>query len=390
MPRSPLRLLALISLGVAACRCAPEPAPAPAPPPRAYVPKAKCPLPPDAAAKVGDEPANPDLRFEAAMRAFDAAWEAKRDDEALACAQEASRLAPDEPHPHLDRAMALDVLGATHEAHLAFGRAHALDPDNPEIVREFGDFLFRDGSGDALETAAALARRGREGAEDRSLGAELAALEAACLSALGRPAEALVAAETALALDEQQPEGHVERGVALFELLRFDDAAQALAAARGHAPEDARAHHFSGLVAERLGRADEAARHFADAARIDPDAFPLPLDVDPAAFQRIVDEERGALGEADVARLARAEFGWEEIPAMDDLQNGDPVLSPTIIGLFRPGEGGAKDAIVLYRRNLLRLCRTKEELHREVRDTLLHELGHLDGENDAELRDRGL
>jgi predicted Zn-dependent protease with MMP-like domain len=72
---------------------------------------------------------------------------------------------------------------------------------------------------------------------------------------------------------------------------------------------------------------------------------------------------------------------------MDDLSAGDPVLSPTIVGVFRPGE---PDAILLYRKNLLRLAHTKEDLRREVRDTLLHELGHLNGEDDEELRDRGL
>jgi tetratricopeptide (TPR) repeat protein len=47
-------------------------------------------------------------------------------------------------------------------------------------------------------------------------------------------------------------------------------------------------------------------------------------------------------------------------------------------------------AIVLYRKNLLRAVRTQEELVEQIRTTLLHELGHLRGEDDAELRARGL
>ena len=31
-----------------------------------------------------------------------------------------------------------------------------------------------------------------------------------------------------------------------------------------------------------------------------------------------------------------------------------------------------------------------DELRREVRDTLMHEVGHLNGEDDEQLRDRGL
>ena len=45
---------------------------------------------------------------------------------------------------------------------------------------------------------------------------------------------------------------------------------------------------------------------------------------------------------------------------------------------------------MLYRKNLLRFARDRGELTEQVRVTLLHELGHLHGENDDELRARGL
>jgi predicted Zn-dependent protease with MMP-like domain len=47
-------------------------------------------------------------------------------------------------------------------------------------------------------------------------------------------------------------------------------------------------------------------------------------------------------------------------------------------------------AIVLYRRNLARAVVDRAELKREVRKTLLHEVGHLNGEDDSSLRARGL
>ena len=54
--------------------------------------------------------------------------------------------------------------------------------------------------------------------------------------------------------------------------------------------------------------------------------------------------------------------------------------------------GGAlsERAIVLYRRNLLRSVRDASALDEAIRRTLLHELGHLRGEDDGSLRDRGL
>ena len=39
---------------------------------------------------------------------------------------------------------------------------------------------------------------------------------------------------------------------------------------------------------------------------------------------------------------------------------------------------------------LSRAAHNDDELHREVRDTLMHEVGHLNGEDDDQLRDRGL
>jgi predicted Zn-dependent protease with MMP-like domain len=45
---------------------------------------------------------------------------------------------------------------------------------------------------------------------------------------------------------------------------------------------------------------------------------------------------------------------------------------------------------VLYRKNLLRFAHDRAELDRQVRVTLLHELGHLHGEDDEQLRARGL
>jgi hypothetical protein len=88
--------------------------------------------------------------------------------------------------------------------------------------------------------------------------------------------------------------------------------------------------------------------------------------------------------------LSTADLSWADLPEAADLAAGDPVLSPTIVGLFRPAGEGRRDGIVLYRKNLLRISRTLDELRREMQDTLRHELGHLRGEDDAQLHDRGL
>lgn len=380
-----LRFLPLVAL-VAACRCAPAAPPAGAG--HDGHPRLDCPLPPLALAAVGDGVAEVD-EFALVLAAFDRAYDDGRFDVALACAQEAGRLAPDAPAAHHDRAVALEALGDRPAAASAWQRTLALDPDDSESLLGAARFLFADGTDDALETAALYARRGRERAAEAALGAELAGVESAALNDLGRGAEALAAAESGLALEAEQPEALVERAVALFELLRFDEARPALEAARRRTPDSARVLWFLGLVREREGARD-AERLFEEASRLDPEAYPPALPVAPDAFRALVDAEVSRLPDAQRARLTGVTLEVQEFPSLDDLASGEPVLSPTIVGLYRPDEAPGRATIVLYRRNLLRLAHTPGELATEVRRTLLHELGHHDGEDDAALRDRGL
>jgi tetratricopeptide (TPR) repeat protein len=215
-------------------------------------------------------------------------------------------------------------------------------------------------------------------------------VEAGALNLLGRSDEALQAAEGALALDDASTDGWLERGVALFERLRFDDARPCLERVRTERDDEPRAAWYLGLLEEQRGDESRARRLFGEATRLDPEAYPPALALSESAFDKLLHEEARRLDEAERAALETTELGWTDLPDEADLLAGDPVLSPTIVGLFRPGEEGRRDGIVLYRRNLLRISRTIEELRREVRDTLRHELGHLRGEDDAELRDRGL
>jgi predicted Zn-dependent protease with MMP-like domain len=47
------------------------------------------------------------------------------------------------------------------------------------------------------------------------------------------------------------------------------------------------------------------------------------------------------------------------------------------------------DTITLYQRNLERIAQTEDELRHEIRQTLIHELGHYFGMNEAEIRRAG-
>jgi Flp pilus assembly protein TadD/predicted Zn-dependent protease with MMP-like domain len=324
-------------------------------------------------------------------------FEKGRYEDALECGREAARLDPQSVAAHHFRGAALAELGRIDEARTAYARALVLDPDDPEVLRSAADLHVRRlGSRDDLELALQYVQRAMPRAmrmRDTLLQKELYLLQGMAYDDLGRPGDALGSISMALLYEPKDREARREKGVALFELCRFDEAKAELAALVT-SEADAWAEHYLGLIAERQGDDRSAASHFVRAAQLDPESFrPIPT-APPDKFAEVVKEEVARLP-AEVRRgLERSAFAVEDLPLESDLKTVDPPLSPGILGLFKPppenaGRGG-KPSIILYRRNLARAARSDDELHREVRDTLLHEVGHLNGEDDDQLRERGL
>ena len=73
-----------------------------------------------------------------------------------------------------------------------------------------------------------------------------------------------------------------------------------------------------------------------------------------------------------------------ELEPEDDLLGLYQGLSLHEQSFFQPG-GELPARIAIYRGPILRLCRTKSEVIREIRDTVVHELGHHVGLNDDEM-----
>ena len=357
---------------------------------------AAAPLPQPPAApcmeKEGSEPALPDL-LEQAGRDF----EKGRYEDALECAREATRVDQNNVAAHHFRGAALAELGHVEDARTAYARALAIDPDDPEVLRSVADLHVRRlGGRDDLELALQYVHRALPRAQrthDKPLLKDLYLLQAMALDDLGRPGEALSAASKSLEFDGKDREARREKGVALFELCKFDQSKVELSRLAAEEP-DAWAEHYLGLIAER-GRDDAAAAaHFARAQKLDPDAFKVTAAAPQPLFQKVVQEEVDKLPPEIKAGLSKSNFQLEDLPEVGDLVATDPPLSPGILGLFRPPADSstpdARPTIVLYRRNLARAAHNDDELHREVRDTLMHEVGHLNGEDDEQLRDRGL
>lgn len=325
----------------------------------------------------------------------------------LACAEEAARVEPRSVEAHHDRAAALQELGRLEDAQAAFARALSLDPDDPETLAGAADLYINrlPPSNDHTETGLEYARRGSQklkrtrlhphASVDRQLAARLALLEGQALNDLGRSREALMRLDASLAASSDDLHAKYERAVALFDLCRFADARRAFADVIAKNPKDAWAHHHLGLVLERLNDQAGADREFAKARADAPSDFKSPVELPAQEFKALVDGEAKKLSVELQTDLRKVQLQTEDLPDLADLTAEEPPLAPTILGLFRGaplGEAPEAEprAIVIYRKNLARAVSSREELVQQVRTTLLHELGHLRGEDDDALRARGL
>jgi tetratricopeptide (TPR) repeat protein len=321
--------------------------------------------------------------------------------EALSCAAQACALEPERVEAHATRGSALAALGRMEEAQLALARALALEPGHAEALLAAAHLyaVQLPSSRDRDELGALYAERGlTQYAQDKELLSRFAHVAAVAFNDLGQSSEALARATLALAHEPDSREAAYERALALFELCRFAEARQAFGELVGSPEHAAHAHHHLGLLLERQALWEQAQHHFNRAQALEPEHFPVPPVPTQEEFREEVARAVQGLPEDMRKDLAGVPVSAEDLPVEEDLISSEPPLSPAILGLFRgpplsePCEGLEVPcrSVVLYRLNLARAVRSREELREQIRVTLLHEVGHLRGEDDDELAARGL
>jgi Flp pilus assembly protein TadD/predicted Zn-dependent protease with MMP-like domain len=327
--------------------------------------------------------------------AYAAAW---------TCADRAADLAPGSVEAHHLRGAALAAMGRDLQAQVAYSLALAIDPDDPETLRAVADFYINvkgERSRDALRLGLELARRGSRRALARRkrntpLAADLAVLEGQALNDLGRSDEALERLDVALKFQPGRGDALHEHGVALFDLSRFEEARVAFEKALVAQPEDAFTHQLLGLALEQLGEAAAAEAQLRRAIELAPHELSAPVLIPVAEFQQEVDAVVATLPPERRARVKSIKIEIADLPDPADLKSVQPPFPPTILGLYRgpvgrpPQPGDEPPSIVLYRKNLARAVKTRRELSEQIRDTLLHEIGHLEGLDEDDLRRRGM
>ena len=326
---------------------------------------------------------------------------------AWTCADRAADLVPASVEAHHLRGSALAALGRDAEAQLAYSLALSLDPDDPETLRAVADFYVNgkgDRGRDSLRLGLELAQRGSRRVQARRrrnppLAADLALLEGQALNDLGRSDEALGRIDVALRIAPGRGDALHEKGVALFDLSRFAEAKAAFMRALAIQPDDAYSHQMLGLTLEQLGDVPGADRALAKALELAPADLSAPVIISTEDFQREVQTIIDSLPADRRAHVKAIRIEVVDFPDPADLAAVKPPFPPTILGLYRgpvgrahvaPMAEGETPSIVLYRKNLGRAVKTRAELTEQIRDTLLHEIGHLEGLDEDDLRRRGM
>jgi predicted Zn-dependent protease with MMP-like domain len=111
------------------------------------------------------------------------------------------------------------------------------------------------------------------------------------------------------------------------------------------------------------------------------------MRVPPEEFAELVSRALDGLPDDFAEMLENVAVVVEEEPDPDDLEALGMEADEELFGLYQgvplPERGGSwsalPDRIAIYRGPILRQCRNRREVIHEVRDTVIHELGHYFG-----------
>lgn len=215
----------------------------------------------------------------------------------------------------------------------------------------------------------------------------------------GDTERALERFEEALELEPEHWGASLGRVECLHLLWRTNDALQEVRALApsGNDDDDPERLELEGEILEVTGDFDTADRLFALAHEVDSKAFPLPTRTTVDDFRAILDKVLESL--PDVIRSA-----IQEVPVIVEpkpkraIAERAPHITPEVLGLFVGATladkvvalSGYPNVVMLFQRNLERAGRSRTEVAREIKITLLHEYGHYLGFDEEELEHLGL
>ncbi len=323
-----------------------------------------------------------------------------RTDEALAWLDEALKTHPGGAEAHNGRGEILWDEGKVEEALHEFERALSTDPkftaahlNRAELlIEEFSEYEQAIGHCDAL-----LAGTPELPRPDRATEAEIYYLKSKALFYLDDLEGALFLVRRALKAGGDQAVYRAFEGQILFEMGRFAEAQRPLERSVAMDPESGHATYHLGLVLERLGDDQAAGELFSRADALDPDHYPLPVEMEAARFQTVARDALDDLPRSIRDYVENVPVLIEDFPALDLV--GQENVSPQILGIFVgvprteasvSQQEPEPNRVMLFKRNLEKVCRTEEDLVEQIQITVKHEIGHYLGLSEADLERLGL
>ena len=323
-----------------------------------------------------------------------------RADEALAWLDEALIANPDGAEAHNGRGEILWDDGKIDEALHEFSRSLSADPKFTTahlnrielLVEDLGEFeqavVLTD---ELLAGDPALPRL------DRTTQAEIHYLKAKAVFYLDDLEGALFLVRRGLKTAGDVSIYRAFEGQILFELGRFADARRSLVSATALDSESGHAFYHLALVQERLGEDEFAEASFDRANALDPDHYPLPARVDDAFFREVVAEAIDNLPRSIREYIADVPILVEDFPS--DQMISEQNVSPQILGLYVgvpriEAESAQHDGdftrVILFKKNVEKICRDRDDLIEQIQVTVRHEVGHHLGLSEEDLERLGL
>ena len=323
-----------------------------------------------------------------------------RTDEALAWLDEALRAQPEGAEAHNGRGEILWDEGKIDEALHEFARSVRADSKFVTAYLNRIELLVE--NLDEHEQAIAFCDELMAGAPelprlDRGTEAEVHYLKAKAVFYMDDLDGSLFLVRRALKAAGEAAVYRAFEGQILFELSRFEEARRSLEIAALHDPESGHALYHLGLVLERLDEAEEAARAFTKANALEPDHYPLPSEIEDVLFRQAVAEALDNLPRSIREYVSDVPVLIEDYPS-DDLLGRENV-SPQILGIYlgvprTESEVSAQPAhltqVILFKKNLEKLCRDRDDLIEQIQVTVRHEIGHHLGLSEEDLERLGL
>lgn len=323
-----------------------------------------------------------------------------RTEEALAWLDAALKAQPGGAEAHNGRGEILWDEGRVDEALFEFERAIETDPkftaahmNRAELlIEEMGEFDLAIQRCDEL-----LAGRAEFPRPDRLLQAEIHYLKSKALFYLDNLEGAAFLIRRASKSVGDQAVYYAFEGQILFELGRFEEARRILERSVAMDPDSAHAAYHMALVLERLGSQEDADVLFVQANALDPQHYTLPVEVSNTVFEAAVNEARANLPRSIREYIADVPVLVEDYPPADLIKREN--VSPQILGLFMgvprteavvTSQAPDLDRVLLFKKNLEKVCRDLEELIQQIQITVRHEIGHYLGLDEDDMDRLGL